>query len=117
MLADHGLAQELGDDTVQQPDVSLAADRTPILIVTPAHADAAVEVGTVGDGCVALPLASIDPPALARDCAGRALVRVRVDGTGVGACTHDPASTTGIVSTTKAEINGAWTIRASGARP
>ncbi len=117
MLADHGLAQELGDDTIQQPDVSLAAAGTPILIVTPAHADAAAQVGTRGDGCVALELASIDPPALARDCSGQAIVRARVDGAGVGACTHDPASVTGIVSTTKADIDGSWTIRASGARP
>ena len=117
MLADHGLAQQLGDDTIQQPDVSLAAGGTPLLIVTPAHADAAAEVGTQGDGCVALELASIDPPALARDCAGRAIVRARVDGAGVGACTHDPASATGIVSTTKAEANGNWTIHVSGARP
>ncbi len=117
MLADHGLARELGDETIQQPDVSLAADGRPIAIVTPAHADAAVEVGTVGDGCVALELRSIDPPALARDCSGRLVVRARIGGSGVGACTHDPRSATGIVATTQAAGGGSWMIHASGVRP
>lgn len=115
VLADHGLARELGDDTIQQPDVSLAADGRPIAIVTPAHADATVQVGTVGDGCVALELQSIDPPALARDCSGRAVVRARIDGSPVGACTHDPRSATGIVATTQAADG--WMIRISGVRP
>lgn len=117
VLADHGLARELGDDTIQQPDVSLAADGRPIAIVTPAHADAAVEVGTVGDGCVALELRSIDPPALARDCSGRVVIRARIEGSGVGACTHDPRPATGIVATTQAAGGGSWMIQASGARP
>ena len=117
VLADHGLARELGGDTIQQPDVSLAADGRPIAIVTPAHADAAVAVGTVGDGCVALELLSIDPPVLARDCAGRVVVRARVAGSPIGACTHDPRSATGIVATSQAAGGGRWLIHASGARP
>ena len=117
VLADHDLARELGRDTIQQPDVSLAADGRPIAIVTPAHADATVEVGTVGDGCVALELLSIDPPALARDCSGRVVLRARVEGTGVGACTHDSRSATGIVATTQTPGGGNWMIRSSGARP
>ncbi len=117
VLAEHGLARELGDDTILQPDVSLAADGRPIAIVTPAHADAAVAVGTVGDGCVALELLSIDPPVLARDCSGRVVVRARIDGSGVGACTHDLRSATGIVATTQAAGGGTWMIHASGARP
>jgi hypothetical protein len=117
VLADQVLARELGQDTIQQPDLSLAADGRPVAIVTPAHADATVEVGTVGDGCVALELQSIDPPALARDCAGKVVVRARVAGTGVGACTHDPRSATGIVATTQTAGGGNWMIRSSGARP
>jgi hypothetical protein len=85
--------------------------------VTPAHADAAVEVGTVGDGCVALELVSIDPPALARDCSGRVVVRARIEGSFVGACTHDPRSATGIVATSQAVGGGSWMLHASGARP
>lgn len=117
VLADHALARELGDDTIQQPDVSLAADGRPIAIVTPAHADAAVAVGTVGDGCVALELVSIDPPVLARDCAGRVVVRARVGGSPIGACTHDPRSATGIVATSQTVGGGRWLIHASGVRP
>lgn len=117
VLADHNLARELGDDTIQQPDVSLAADGRLIAIVTPAHADAAVAVGTVGDGCVALELLSIDPPALARDCSGRAVVRGRIAGSAVGACTHDRRSATGIVATSQAVGGGSWMIHATGARP
>ena len=117
VLADHGLARELGDDTIQQPDVSVAADGHVIAIVTPAHADAAVAVGTVGDGCVALELRSINPPVLARDCSGRVVVRARIGGAAVGACTHEPRSATGIVATGQAAGGGNWMIHASGARP
>ena len=117
LLADHRLAIELADDTVQQPDISLAADGTPIALFTRAHADASVQVGTVGDGCLALELTSIDPPVLARDCAGKVVVRANVRGTGLGACTHDPASASGIVATSQTTGGGNWMIRGSGLRP
>lgn len=116
-LADHALATELGNDTILQPDVSLAADGTPIALITPAHIDTSVQVGTVGDGCVAIELASIDPPALARDCTGNLVIRRRVTGIGVGACTHDRNSATGIVATSQGSSGGNWMIRASRLRP
>src|SRR5262249_49467282 len=104
---------------LQQPDVSLGADGQPILLLTPAHSDPSVQVGTVGDGCVALPLISLDPPALARDGSGRAIVRARIVGSGVRACTHEAASATGIVATTQGPLprGGSWTLRRSGLRP
>lgn len=118
-LADHALAIQLGNDTILQPDVSLAADGTPIALITPAHIDTSVQVGTVGDGCVAIELASIDPPALKRDCAGNPVIRRRVTGNGVGACTHDRNSATGIVATSQgpAPAGGNWMIHASELRP
>ncbi len=116
-LADHALATQLGNDTILQPDVSLAADGTPIALFTPAHIDTNFQVGTVGDGCVAIELASIDPPALARDCAGNPVIRRRVTGIGVGACTHDRNSATGIVATSQDASGGNWMIRASELRP
>jgi hypothetical protein len=116
-LADHSVAVALSDDTIQQPDVSLAADGTPIALFTPAHADADVVVGTVGDGCAALKLRSIDPPALARDSGGHLVVRARIDGSGIGACTHDRASSAGIIATGQDAGGGNWVIRASGLRP
>lgn len=71
----------------------------------------------MGDGCVAIELASIDPPALKRDCTGNLAIRRRVTGTGVGACTHDRGSVTGIVATSQGPASGNWMIRASGLRP
>lgn len=116
-LADHALATQLGNDTILQPDVSLAADGTPVALITPAHIDTSFQVGTVGDGCVAIELASIDPPALKRDCAGNPVIRRRVTGTGVGACTHDRNSATGIVATSQGPAGGNWMIHASELRP
>jgi hypothetical protein len=114
-LADHALAVELSADTVQQPDVSLAADGKLIGLFTPAHADATA--GTLPDGCTALQLSSIDPPVLARDSAGHVIVQARIDGSGVGACTHDPRSATGVIATTQDAGGGNWVVRASGISP
>jgi hypothetical protein len=97
--------------------VSLAADGRPIAILTPARGDPAAEVGTTGNSCVALELLSIDPPRLARDCAGRAVARAQVAGSGLGACTHDARSATAIVATSKVSANRDWTIHASRVRP
>ncbi len=117
LLADHGLAVELNDDTILQPDVSLAVDGTPIVLITRAHADATAQVGTAGDGCVALELKSIDPPVLARDSAGKVVVRAEIRGTRTGACTHDRASATGIIAVSQDASGGNWALRSSGLRP
>ncbi|MGQ0585659.1 MAG: hypothetical protein ACT4PK_00445 [Gammaproteobacteria bacterium] len=116
-LGDVQLAAELNNDTILQPDVSRAADGALVWLVTPAHVDANSPVGTVGDGCVALELESIDPPALARDCRGDPVVRARITGLGVGACTHDRLSATGIIATSQGATGGNWAIRASGVGP
>jgi len=117
VLADASLARQLGQDTIQQPDVSLASDGTPILIITPAHEDPANPVGTTGDGCVALELASLNPPELKRDCNGNAVVRARINGQYI-ACTHTPSSATGIIAGHVENNNaGPWTLHASGLRP
>jgi hypothetical protein len=116
-LADHGLAVELGSDTILQPDVSLGADGAPVLLLTPAHIDTSTVTGTVGDGCVALELASIDPPALARDCDGNLKVRARITGSGIGACTHERLSSTGIIPVTQGPGGGNWSTRDSDLHP
>lgn len=113
VLADHGLAQELGSDTIRQPEVTEAADGTLLLVVTPARADPLAPTGTTGEGCVAVELDSIDPPALRRDCAGDAIVRVRMTGDDMGSCAHDPASATGLVP----HSHQPWALFASGLRP
>jgi hypothetical protein len=116
-LADDAIATELGNDTIRQPDVSLAADGALIALITPAHIDANSPTGTTGDGCVALELDSIDPPQLARDCAGNLIVRKNVTGVGVGACTHDRNSVTGILAVSQGATGGNWQLRASDLDP
>jgi hypothetical protein len=116
-LADNAIAAELGNDTIRQPDVSLAADGALVALITPAHIDANSPTGTTGDGCVALELESIDPPQLARDCDGNLVVRKHVTGLGVGACTHDRTSVTGILAVSQGASGGNWQIRASGLDP
>jgi hypothetical protein len=115
-LAGQELARELGADTVLQPELTRAVDGTSLFLVTPADEDPTVVVGTVGEGCIALELASLEPPTLRRDCEGRAVSRARVTGAGFGACAYDPASNTGIVTTSKIG-DGSWTLHASGLRP
>jgi len=116
-LGDVALAAALGNDTIRQPDVSQAADGTLIALITPAHIDTSVQTGTVGDGCLALKMTSIDPPQLALDCTGAPVIRARITGTGVGACTHDPFSATGIIATSQGANGGNWVIRSSGVHP
>ena len=116
-LVDHALAAQLGADTIQQPDVSLASDGTPILVITPAHDDAATTVGTVGDGCVAIELDAIDPPAVRRDCAGNAVVRARIEGASMAACSHAAASISGIVGHSHAGDADDFSIHRTGVRP
>ena len=113
-LADHSLAQQLGADTIRQPEVSEAGDGTLLLIVTPARADDTAQTGTVGEGCAAIELASIDPPVIRRDCAGNAVVRARLTGDTMGSCAHDPASVTGLMPHRQ---QMPWVLYASGLRP
>ncbi len=113
-LADHALAEQLGADTIQQPEVAEAEDGTLLLLLTPAHADPTATTGAVPDGCAALELASMDPPALRRDCAGKAVVRGRLTGTGVGSCAYDAASTTGVLATTLQASGPRFVLDASG---
>ena len=116
-LADDAIATELGTDPIRQPDVSRAADGTLIALLTPAHIDAGSPTGTTGDGCVALELDSIDPPRLARDCNGDLVIRERVSGAVVGACTHHALSATGIVGHSEAATHGNWQIPVSDLHP
>ena len=116
-LAGHELAEELDADTIQQPELARGADGRMLALFTPAHRDPAIKVGTVGDGCVALAMDSMEPPALARDDRGRVIVRAAVHGTHVASCTYDRASATGIVTVSTGPRNGNWTLRASKLRP
>lgn len=116
-LAGYELAEELGAGTIQQPEITLAADGRMLALFALAHKDPAIPIGTVGDGCVALEMRSIEPPALARDARGHVVVRATVRGGHVASCTYDPMSATGIVATSTDPRNGNWTLRASKLRP
>lgn len=116
-LADDSLASELGQDTILQPDLARASDGTLLFILTPAHVDPNNHVGTTGVGCVAVELESIDPPVIRRDCAGRAVVRARADGEGIGACTYDAASSTGLTYTFHTGDGDDFSLHRSGRHP
>lgn len=116
-LAGQELAEELDAETIQQPEIALGADGRMLALFTPAHKDSTIKVGTVGDGCVALEMDSINPPVLARDASGHVIVRASVRGTHVASCTYDRMSATGIVAVSTGPRNGNWTLRASKLRP
>jgi hypothetical protein len=115
-LSDHSLADELGVDTILQPEVTRSADGSLMLIVTPAYIDTSLQVGTRGDGCVAIELASLDPPMIKRDGQGRAIVRANVEGKGYCACTYDKSSFTGILTHIQWEGHF-YTIHKTGLKP
>ena len=116
-LAGYELAEKMDAETIQQPEIALGADGRMQALFTPAHKDARIKVGTVGDGCVALELSSMNPPTLAQDEAGNVIIRAYVHGTHVAACTYDRMSATGIVATSTGLRNGNWILRASMLRP
>ena len=115
-LSDHSLAQEMGADTILQPEVTLAADGSLILLVTPAVIDNSLQVGTRGNGCVAIALESIDPPVIRRNSEGQAVVRADILGEGFCACTFDSDSATGILSHVQWQGH-LYSIHATGVTP
>lgn len=119
VLAGVPLATELGGLWLVSANISRAADGSLLMIVTPVGGAA-----KVGQGCAGIELASIDPPRVRRDEAGRAVVRARQTAAAssdwhTGACTHDAASSTGLVTVaaTTAGSRLRAELRASGLRP
>jgi len=115
-LSDHSLAEEFGVDTILQPEVTLAADGSLMLIVTPANIDTSLQVRTRGDGCVAIELDSLDPPMIKRDTEGHSVVRANIEGEGFCACSYDSTSATGILAQVQWEGHF-YTMHATGLRP
>lgn len=120
VLADFATAQAFGGQRLVSADISSGRDGK--LQMT-----AAVHGGSTGDvglGCQVLELASLDPPALARDGAGRLIVRASqtaiADATWhTGACTYDGASATGLVTVVANRAGGGLQteLRATAMRP
>ena len=117
VLVDSPLARALGGKRVVSPDVSRAANGARLLIVTPQ------DVSLVGKGCVVLRLDSLDPPRIARDAAGAPIVLAAVAPSRdrawhTGACTHDAASQTGVVTVGSSTGRGLQAeLLATGLRP
>lgn len=107
MPADYGVAVELytrfgaeagAQPMMMQPNLTLAADGTLLMLLAVTREDLSQQVASHPEGCVALELTSLEPPVLARDCDGQAVVRAAVWGDTLGACTFDAISATGIIA-------------------
>jgi hypothetical protein len=91
VLADQALAREMGGERLTSATISRAADGALLFMSTPRTGPG----GILGNGCVAIELASLDPPAVRRGAGGSLVVRARQTATAdagwhTGACTHDP---------------------------
>jgi hypothetical protein len=119
VLAERALARELGGERLVSATITRAGDGTLLFLATPMAGSA----GIPGQGCVAIELASIDPPAVRRNASGGVIVRARQTaaadaGWHTGACTHDPRSATGIVSVAATTAKGLQAeLLATGLRP
>ena len=107
VLADQALARELGGERLTSATISRAADGALLFMSTPRTGPG----GILGTGCVAIELASLDPPAVRRSAGSSLVVRARQTATAdagwhTGACTHDPRSASGIVSVAATTTNG-----------
>jgi len=116
MLTDHSLTEDLGCDTILQPEVTHASDGRLLLIVTPAVIDNSVQVQTRGLGCAVLEMDSIDPPRIKRDKNKKPVIRAVIDNPDYCACTYDPYSATGILGHRQRQ-GTYYTIHATGLRP
>ena len=121
VIADRALAAELGSARLLSADISRSRDGALLLVV----ALGGFSTSSAGQGCHALELASIDPPAVRRDAAGKPVVRgietAAADaGWHTGACTHDPNSSTGMIAVAATTAAGGGLqaeLRATGLRP
>lgn len=94
-------ARELGAQRLTQIELARSRDGALLAIMTPDDWSSELD-DFVHKGCVAVEIASLHPPRLARDASGRLVVRAAVTVSDAGpagsaACAYDPASATGIV--------------------
>ncbi len=120
VLADFATAQAFGGQRLVSADVSSGRDGQLQLTVA-VHGGS---TGDVGQSCQVLELASLDPPALARDGAGRLVVRATQTATAdpswhTGACTYDAAAATGLITVVANRAGGGLQteLRATALRP
>ncbi|MEW5741892.1 MAG: sialidase family protein [Myxococcota bacterium] len=84
-----------GHSTLLQTELAFSRDGAVLALLSPSEPGATL---ATHDGCRAVEVAALDQAALRRDAAGNPLVRgTVVDDLGTGACTYEPAATTGVV--------------------
>jgi hypothetical protein len=94
-------AKELGGEDLTQIELANSRDGQLLAVVSPERfSDSLFDF--VRTGCVAVAVASLDPPRLARTASGALDVRARIVDSdagphGTAACAYDPASSTGIL--------------------
>lgn len=115
-------AVALGGENLLQTDPSLGRDGALLAIVSPSRPSGGVLAAHLG--CRVLEVASLDPPQLARDPAGKPLVRASVTASdlmpqGPAACGYEPASSTGIVIVRRQQGRGMLVVslHSTGLRP
>lgn len=112
-------AATLGAERIEQIDLSRARNGDILLLGALVNPRAVPE----HQGCVVFTLERLEPPAVERDAAGGALLRARLtgDGTGpgVGLCTYDAGSRSGVmmVLTMSRPPEVVWTLHATGVHP
>ncbi len=112
-LAGSKVAKEFGASGVTQIELAKATDGKLLAIITPDDYSTQYK-DFVHHGCVAIEMASINPPSLARNANGELKVRATITASdegpvGSAACTYDPASTTGIVMTRRTKNGSEFT--------
>ena len=117
------IAREFGQPGATQFEIAKGVSGQLLAIFSPYHWDSA-EREMAHEGCVAVEIASIDPPALARDSSGKLKVEASIMASdqgplGPAACTYDPASATGILITKRIKNSSEFisTVNVTKVRP
>jgi hypothetical protein len=102
-LINGSVARELGQPGTTQFDIAKGMNGQLMAILSPFHWDSS-ERENAHTGCVAVEIAAINPPTLARDSAGKLKIDAYITASdqgelGSAACTYDPASATGMLMT------------------
>lgn len=121
VLLDAMDATDLGADRMEQADIALARDGTPILMVTPIVDNA----DPMHQGCVVFEFENFASGSILRDGGGTAVSRtiITADGNGLGPglCTYDASSDTGILlvitSVSENPLDIEFSLRATGIHP
>jgi len=122
-IVDEQDAADLGVDTIEQADISVARDGSVILVVTPIILGA----DPMHQGCVVYSFDDLATASIARDASGvaipRAIITADGNGLGPGLCTYDANSDTGVllvittVTGSGASTDIEFSLRATGVHP